>query len=207
MRTSRVSEEYDRLAPEYESRWSHYVTASVQHTLPHLCLRPGLKLLDIGCGTGALLGEAQALEPSLEVCGVDLSTEMLAVARERLRRGTQLLRADAGHLPLAEATFDVVVSSSSFHYWEPPEGGLAQITRVLRPGGRLVLTDWCDDFFGCRIVDRVLRVVNRAHHRIYGARECTEMVTSAGYDLVGIDTYKIDWLWGLMTLAAERRGP
>ena len=207
MRTSRVSTEYDRLAPRYESRWNHYVTSTVQHTIPHLGLRPGLELLDIGCGTGALLHEVQTTEPSVDVVGVDLSAEMLGVARDRLRLGTPLLRADVGRLPLAAATFDVVVSSSSFHYWEPPERGLAEIARVLRPGGRLVLTDWCDDFFACRIVDRVLRVVNRAHHRIYGARECTEMVTAAGYDLVDIDTYKIDWLWGLMTLAAERRGP
>lgn len=102
--------------------------------------------------------------------------------------------------------FDVVVSSSSFRYWESAERGLVEIARVLRPGGRLVLTDWCDDFLGCRIVDRVLRVVNRAYHRIYGTRACTEMVTAAGYDLSDVTKYKIDWLWGLMTVAAQRRG-
>ena len=204
MRTSRVSTEYDRLAPSYESRWNHYVTSTIRHTVPHLGLRPDLKLLDIGCGTGALLHEVQTIEPSLDVCGVDLSAEMLGVARDRLRPGTPLLRADVGRLPLAAATYDVVVSSSSFHYWEPPERGLAEIARVLRPGGRLVLTDWCDDFLACRIVDRVLRVINRAHHRIYGSQECAEMVKAYGYEISEVTKYKIDWLWGLMTVAAER---
>jgi len=204
VRTSRVSTEYDRLAPSYESRWKDYVASTVQHTIPHLGLRPGLELLDIGCGTGALLHEVQTIEPSLDVCGVDLSAEMLRVARDRLRRGTPLVRADVGCLPLAAATFDVVVSSSSFHYWEPPERGLAEIARVLRPGGRFVLTDWCDDFLACRIVDRVLRVVNRAHLRIYGSQECTEMVKACGYEISDVTKYKINWLWGLMTLSADR---
>lgn len=204
MRATRVSAEYDRLAPRYESRWNHYVTSTIQHTLPYLELRPELRVLDIGCGTGALLHEVQTMEPSVAACGVDLSAEMLRVAGGRLRPGTPLLRGDVGCLPLVDRSFDVVVSSSSFHYWEPAERGLAEITRVLRPGGRLVLTDWCDDFLGCRIVDRTLRVVNRAHHRIYSVRELTDVVKAGGYDLIDVTKYKIDWLWGLMTLAAER---
>ena len=75
MRISRVSTEYDRLAPSYESRWNHYVTSTIRHTVPHLGLRPDLKLLDIGCGTGALLHEVQTIEPSSDVCGVDIFSQ------------------------------------------------------------------------------------------------------------------------------------
>jgi hypothetical protein len=76
--------------------------------------------------------------------------------------------------------------------------------RVLRPGGALVVTDWCDDYLACCIYDRLLRLFSAAHHRIYGAAECGEVFAGAGFEAVSVERYKIDWLWGLMTATARK---
>jgi ubiquinone/menaquinone biosynthesis C-methylase UbiE len=62
-----------------------------------------------------------------------------------------LAQADAHRLPLADATFDWVVCASSFHYFRQPQVALREMRRVLRPEGRLVLVDWCDDYLTCKL--------------------------------------------------------
>ena len=152
----------------------------------------GERILDVGCGTGALqkqLGDG--------VVGVDLSEGMLGHA------GGARAAADVTRLPFADHTFDVVASISSLHYWGDPVGALKEIRRVLRPSGRLVLTDWCDDYLACRICDRVLRIGHSGGYvRAYGARELRRLIARAGYATVAVEKYKIGWLWGLMTAVA-----
>lgn len=124
---------------------------------------------------------------------------MLSVARTRLGSAIHLCEGQADKLPFAESSFDIVVSTNAFHYFRQPEEALREFKRVLRPDGRLVITDWCDDYFACRICDRLLRIFNRAHHRIYDSVRCRSVVEAAGFQSVEVDRYKINWLWGMMT--------
>src|SRR5205807_397586 len=95
--------------------------------------------------------------------------------------------------------FAVVASVSAFHYFARPADALAEVRRVLRPGGELVLTDWCHDFLTCRACDWLLRRRIGAHRRAYGARECRRLLEGAGLEVIRLERYKISWLWGLMT--------
>lgn len=199
-----VAKQFDRLARRYEARWQHYVQASVRETWARLDLHPGIRLLDVGCGTGALLREVGGKAPGLWAVGVDVSRKMLGVAQASLASPSRLVQADVHRLPFREGTFDVIVSSSSLHFWPDPHRALRQIAGVLRPGGQLVITDWCDDFLACRVCDRILRFLSRTHQRIYTARECETLLREAGYVVKDLDRYKIDWLWGLMTVRAIR---
>lgn len=201
-----VRQEYARLAPEYEDRWTRYVRRSTARTLRHLELAPGQALADLGCGTGALLDAVAAAAGggSIRMIGLDVTPPMLAQARRRLPASVPLVAGDAGALPLDDATLDTVVSVSSFHYWADPAVALAEIRRVLRPGGRLVITDWCDDFLGCKLLDRWLRLTRRSYHRIYGSLECAGLLERAGFRVRLVERYKVTWLWGLMTLAGSR---
>lgn len=207
-RRSRVSTQYDRLAGEYESRWSHYVMSSVRETVRRLPLTPAVRVLDVGCGTGLLLSEVKERIPDAIVVGLDVSRNMLGVAKSRAPNLSGLVQADVHYLPFAAGTFDLVVSSSSFHYWWQPREALRDIVRALSHGGQVVITDWCDDFLACRIADRILRIVDRSHQRILGSRQCTTLLETSGFEITSLDRYKIDWLWGLMTVTAmPRRGP
>lgn len=197
-----VRREYAALASSYEDRWARYVEATTDRTLRHLAARPGEVLLDLGSGTGALLRRVLASTPGIAALGVDVSLAMLRAARSRLPPGVPLLHADAGGLPLACASVDAVVSVSSFHYWPDPAAGLREIRRILRPGGRLIITDWCDDFLACKLCDRWLRLTRRPYHRIYGAEECGVLLARAGLEVTRLERYKINRLWGMMTLTA-----
>jgi ubiquinone/menaquinone biosynthesis C-methylase UbiE len=161
-------------------------------------------LLDVGCGTGVLLHQLAALHSPTQLTGVDPVPEMLAVARRRLPAAIQLYQGWAERLPFQREQFDAVVSCNVFHYIREPAKALREMGRVLRPGGQLVITDWCDDYWACRVCDRCLRLFNRAHFKVYGEQECVQMLKDAGYALVKMDRYKITWLWGLMTSIATR---
>lgn len=202
--TTAVRTEYARLAPDYDRRWAGYVAASVRETLARLALAPGERLLDVGCGTGALLAAVREAVPGVDAVGADLAPEMLAAARARLGAAVPLVAADAARLPVRAGRFDAVVSTSAFHYWPDPRAGLAEVARVLRPGGRLVLTDWCHDYLTCKGLDLVLRVTDPAHRRAYGTRACVALLEGAGFVVQSMERYKITWLWGLMTARATR---
>jgi ubiquinone/menaquinone biosynthesis C-methylase UbiE len=124
-------------------------------------------------------------------------------ARRRLPSHVRLVVADAEALPFAAGAFDLAVSSSSFHYWPSPREGLSEIYRILRRGGVLVITDWCDDYLACKLCDRVLRWLDPAHHQIYGETECLSLLNGAEYEKALVDRYRISWLWGLMTATAQ----
>jgi ubiquinone/menaquinone biosynthesis C-methylase UbiE len=200
----RIVKEYSRDANAYDVKWSFYVEATTSETMMRFNLRSTDLLLDVGCGTGALLHTLSATHPAAQLFGVDPVPEMLAVARRRLSPSVELREAWAEQLPFAEARFDVVVSCNVFHYIHEPFAALREMRRVLRPGGELVITDWCGDYLTCRVCDLYLRIFNRAHFKTYGTQECVELLRETGYAPVAIERYKINWFWGLMTARATR---
>jgi ubiquinone/menaquinone biosynthesis C-methylase UbiE len=201
--SDQVREAYDRLAAVYDSRWARYIRATTGATLKRLALRPGERLLDLGCGTGALLLELVRKGASHRLSGLDLSPAMLARAQATLPKTVHLAAGDVGALPWQANSLDVVVSSSSFHYWEYPEQALREVRRVLRPGGRVVLTDWCADYFVCRLYDWVVHRLDPAHRRIYGKAQCKRLLEAAGLTNVYVESYRVPWPWGMMTAIAR----
>ncbi|KAB2809416.1 methyltransferase domain-containing protein [Pimelobacter simplex] len=99
----------------------------------------GRRVLDAGCGSGPL--SAALRERGAVVAGFDLSSAMVALARRRLGDEADLRVADlAEPLPYPDAAFDDVVASLVLHYLEDWAGPLAELRRVLRPGGRLMVS-------------------------------------------------------------------
>jgi ubiquinone/menaquinone biosynthesis C-methylase UbiE len=116
------------------------VEAAVLSLVPE---RDAGRLLDIGTGTGRVL---ELLAPRIsQGVGVDASKAMLALARSRLARPglshCSVRLADMYRLPFPDATFDLAVMQMVLHYAEDPPGVLAELGRVLRPAGRLILID------------------------------------------------------------------
>ncbi len=200
-----VLRKYVRLASRYDRRWSSYIEATVIETTRRLTLNPADRLLDIGCGTGTLLYALSRASPTIRLAGVDASREMLAVARERVGSCAELKQGWAEQIPFVDENFDVVVSSSVFHYIRDPMRALAEMLRVLRSGGRLVITDWCADYLACRVCDLFLGFFDPAHFRVYTLRECRELLEASEFIAVDVELYKINWLWGLMTATAQKR--
>jgi len=200
-----VVREYAELASGYDARWSSYIHASVQETLARLPRKAGDRILDIGCGTGVLLAALAAANDDLQLQGIDPVPEMLAVARQRLPEGAILKAGWADNLQLPDASVDTVVSSSVFHYIRDPVAALAEMHRVLVPGGNLVITDWCRDFATTRMTDWYFSVFKAANFRTYGLAELEALVKNAAFTSVDGQRYKAGWWWGLMTVTATRK--
>jgi ubiquinone/menaquinone biosynthesis C-methylase UbiE/DNA-binding MarR family transcriptional regulator len=101
-------------------------------------------LLDVGTGTGRIL---ELLAPrTRHAIGLDLSREMLAVARAKLDkaglRNCELRQGDMYHLPLPPSSVDAVTFHQVLHFGETPAEAIAEAARVLRPGGRLLVADF-----------------------------------------------------------------
>ena len=107
-------------------------------------------------------------------------------------------------MPFADQSFDVVVSTSAFHYFRSPLRALSEMRRVLKVGGHVVITDWCHDYLACRVCDLALNRFNRAHFHTYRASECASLLANAGLAEVSTETYRINWFWGLMTLTGRK---
>jgi len=140
---------WDLAAAHYEPLWRGQLAEAQDALLARAALAPGERVLDVACGTGLVaLAAADTVGASGRVVGVDLSGRMVEVARERARArglpGARFARMDAERLVLGDASFDVVTCALGLMYVSDPARALAEMTRVLRPGGRLVLAVWGD---------------------------------------------------------------
>jgi SAM-dependent methyltransferase len=137
--------------PGYTANASAFMarrTAQTHATFLLPRLRPGLRVLDCGCGPGSItLGLAEWVAPG-EVVGMDCEASQLDLARaEQARRSVPNARFEVGSIyaiPFADESFDVVFAHAIFEHLRRPLSALAEIRRVLRPGGLAALRspDW-----------------------------------------------------------------
>lgn len=106
---------------------------------------PAGRVLDIGTGPGRLPVLIAGESPLLQVTGLDLSPDMVKLARRKAgARGLKNVafrQGSAAELPFADGEFDLAISTLSFHHWKQPEKALDEVYRVLRPGGEAWIYD------------------------------------------------------------------
>lgn|SRR5581483_2412556 len=195
----------------------------------HICevvrtLLPCRAFLDAGCGDGRYLAALEAELPD-RVAGVDIAERILETARARVPRA-DLRRANLEALPFEDASFDVVLCSQVIEHVLSPETAGRELARVLRSGGRLVIsTD--------NARNRVSRVLNAPRNaavwglRLRGSRGLIEspatpytrrgfrtLLESAGLEVERVETFRFHLMWPLNPTvvvralnAVERRLP
>jgi ubiquinone/menaquinone biosynthesis C-methylase UbiE len=157
---------FDRWASSYEdSTLQQYLFVPVHQTALQLALQllpHPRRILDVGCGTGRLLRQARRCYPTAELVGVDLAGQMVATgsAVTSTRLAVRYVHGRAECLPFAHEVFDLIFTTLSLRHWTDLPAGIAEIGRVLTPGGVLLLADV---FPSCRRPGRALPMRRRRH--------------------------------------------
>jgi demethylmenaquinone methyltransferase/2-methoxy-6-polyprenyl-1,4-benzoquinol methylase len=176
------------------------------------------RVLDLGCGTGDLVREI-GLERTI---GVDVSERMLRRARARMGRAARLVRGSAFSLPFADGSFGGAVSAFVLRNLDDLDGALAELARVVRPGGSIALVDITEPasptlrrafraYFdavapalGGLVGKReAYRYLTRSLAQLPPRSEVTVMLRRAGF----VDPVARPLTGGVVTLFTGRRGP
>ena len=175
-----LSEAYDQSARAYDQMAGGIYLRALWALLPYANVAPLPAILDVGCGTGINLMEmARVLGPCRKLVGVDLSPGMLDVARRKAASASipaTFVVGDAEALELPDSSFDLVVCNSAYHWVPDRARAIKEMSRVLRPGGQLMLTTLAAPGY-----EEWIGVVNGVWARLFG-RACAafpEMPTPA----------------------------
>jgi ubiquinone/menaquinone biosynthesis C-methylase UbiE len=145
-----------------------------------------LRLLDVGCGTGtfaSMLGRT-----SLPVCptGLDMAQNMCQLAHRKVKQvgledKVQFVTADSEQMPFVDNTFDLITCSNSYHHYPHQEKVLAEMLRVLKPGGRVMIMDgYRDNVLGWLIFDLGVGTAEKSVHHC-SAAEIRRQLLNQGY--------------------------
>ncbi|CAN5402787.1 class I SAM-dependent methyltransferase [soil metagenome] len=138
---TRVSDNWERgdAYEQYVGRWSRQVAPRF---LDWLAASPGLRWLDVGCGTGALTATIVDHAAPASVDGVEPSAGFLTTARERLGESVALHQGDAATIPLPDDSVDMVVSALVLNFVPDIAAALAEMRRVVVAGGTVAGYVW-----------------------------------------------------------------
>jgi SAM-dependent methyltransferase len=153
---SATDPEIESLKPALKAMWTtgdfgriaKHSEPGAEEFIARLALQPGVRVLDVACGTGNL--SIPAARAGALVTGVDIATNLLEQARSRAESEgltIQFEEGDAENLPYRDAAFDVVVTMFGAMFAPRPERVAAELVRVCRPGGRIAMANWTPQGF------------------------------------------------------------
>ncbi len=153
--------------------------------LAMLSIAPGDRVLDVACGPGNFTRDFAAASAEGLVVGIDASAPMLDVAvRDTESANVAYLRGDACALPFRDGSFDAVCCFAALYLIEEPMRALAEIVRVLAPGGRVALLTSCNrSLLPAGAASRIVRGLSGV--RVFGRDEITRVLRDDG--LIAID--------------------
>lgn len=168
--------------------------------LDALDLRPGLSLLDLGCGPGVLLRALAASTSGVKAVGLDAGMDRLLQARAA-PTPAPLSRSDALHLPFHDSAFDRVLAAEVLEHLADDTAALGELHRVLVPGGLLALSVPHEDYpFLWDPINRIWTALGGApfrtgplvgiwtgHERLYRPSDLTARVTAAGFEVLRVE--------------------
>ncbi|MCH9688145.1 MAG: class I SAM-dependent methyltransferase [Deltaproteobacteria bacterium] len=137
-----MTEWTDETAEWYASKYGEYPTNRL--AIAALALDPEAIIVDIGCGTGAALRQAAPQVTQGRLIGIDPIDRMVEIARERCRAHPhgariEIRQGPAEALPVEDGVADLVLAFDSYDHWNDTAAGFAEVRRILRPQGRLVV--------------------------------------------------------------------
>ncbi len=178
---------FDNQAKVYDETdtmyYSKYPKISCRHVGEYLKTVEFDSLLDVGCGTGFLINMLRKSKAA-NYFGLDLSTEMIKVAERKLGGDVNLTVGSADKLTYEDGSFDVVTCIQSFHHYPYPEKAMREAFRVLRAGGRYIISD--TGYGGLKQIvfnKIVLPRMNSGDYAVYSMKDIELMMKNTGFTL------------------------
>jgi ubiquinone/menaquinone biosynthesis C-methylase UbiE len=176
---------FDRHVSGYEATLVDWHSSTMKDAALRHIYRPVRgDILDVGCGPGILLATLAGENPALRLAGIDPDPETIRVAKERLGARADLRLGDAGELPWEDGQFDLVTCVNSFHRYPHPRHALAEMHRVLKLGGVLVIADPCAPPIVRQLMNLLRVLQRRGNEIIYGQREMMWMLGKEGFEQI-----------------------
>ncbi len=176
---------FDGQAAEYDRRDTYYYSRngkiSCRDIAEQIKSIPFEALLDVGCGTGFLI-DLLSGQKTARYCGIDLSDEMIRMAREKAIQGAEFIAGSADRLPYPDESFDIVTCSQRFHHYPYPEQAMREAGRVLKPGGLYILSDTRIGGAGAWIDNHILfKLMKSGDCHTTNRRGIEKMMADAGF--------------------------
>lgn len=175
---------FDSKAANYDETWDGRFSVSMYDgVLAKAKMFSFETILDLGCGTGSMLAMMIKENKGIKAYGLDISENMLEKAAEMLGESAQLSAGDAENLPWQDNFFDLILCNSSFHHYPEPLKVLADMRRVLKPDGNVIIADpWWSSFKRFFINIFLKSPLNyMGDVRIYSEQEMYDLLTASGY--------------------------
>lgn len=149
--TATMTLDFDAVRARQKAAWTagdfgqiaRLTEANAEEFVKRCAIKPGMKVLDIACGTGNTA--VPAARAGAEVTGIDFAANLVEQARARAAREDLAIRFDEGdmeELPYADGAFDLVMSSFGIMFALRPNRAASELIRVCQPGGRIALASW-----------------------------------------------------------------
>lgn len=200
----RTAKHFDAQAARYDrsSTVRRFQSRAQAHVLSLIDVRPGMRVLDLGCGTGVATWEiARRLGPSGAAVGMDASARMISEAerkREDLGPGRVSFVVGCAEDLDERAMFDSVVCTNVFHHLLDKAAVFRRVLRALRPEGTFLIEDICNDSWKMRVLDRLGRLGERAHVGSTRSRDLKRLMEDAGFVEVTVERVRLTWFWEIM---------
>ncbi len=190
-----VTEQFGSTAAAYLTSAVHAQGADLQELAAIAATLPGARVLDLGCGGGHA---SFAVAPVVEkVIAYDIAAEMLDVvasaARERGLDNLAVRQGSADRLEFPDASFDLVCTRFSVHHWRNLPQALAEVFRVLKPGGRFIVIDTAApaDVLADTYVQAIELLRDTSHVRNISLNSWRKLLQAAGFVIDSDKTWKL----------------
>lgn len=183
---TKTKKHFEESAEYYDESFDgKFVKPMYSHILKRLREEKTARILDVGCGTGNVLMEL--VNGNRELYGIDLSENMVNIARERLKENAAVVTADAGKLPFENDTFDILLCNASFHHYPRPEAVLEEMRRVLRTEGVLLMGEGYAPQPFRMLLNFYFLFSNSGDYHSYGIHEIKKLIEEAGFEKITIE--------------------
>ena len=179
----RTKQHFNETAEHYNnSKDGKFVEPMYENMVKEISKSKSGKILDVGCGNGNLF--EMLPDEKYELTGVDFSENMIIEAKDKCNDKASFLVADAEKLPFDNDTFDIIVCNASFHHYIHPDIVLAEMQRVLKEGGKLLIGDPYVPTLVRPMMNLLTKFSPNGDYHFYGEVEMKKLFIQNGFNPV-----------------------